>query len=130
MRQVAAIRKDTGFTDKDIVIFSWMKTCQGERERVFAAMKATQAVEAQRFRSGDEVTVGYNANSDQVILAAPGRTRIVSAVKAEVEEAEKVVGVLGWEIVRVDVPDDAPGQFQKSPWNWMEECLAVQRVLR
>ncbi|MEN6368548.1 MAG: hypothetical protein ABFD77_02485 [Thermotogota bacterium] len=46
MQQVAAILKDTGHVDKDVVIFSWMKTCQGERERVFAALRAAEAVAA------------------------------------------------------------------------------------
>ncbi len=124
MRQVAAIRKDAGFVDKDMVVFSWMKTCQCTRERVFAAMRAAGAVETGKYKTGDVVTVGYNACSDQVIMAAPGRTRFVDKVALEATDAESALEKLGWKIDWVDVPDDAPGQFQKSPWSWSLEQAA------
>lgn len=130
MQQVAAILKDTGHADKDIVIFSWMKTCQGERERVYAALRAAEAVSVGKYATGDLVTVGYNAGADMVIMAAAGKTRFSHKVVSEVAEAEEDLGKLGWKIHRVEVPDDAPGKFQKSPWDWELECLSVQRVLR
>lgn len=132
MQQVAAIRdvSQPRFVDKNIVIFNWAKTCQGARERVYAAMITAQAAEGGRFKTGDVVTVGYNAHSDQVILAAPGRSRIVAKVALEADDAEAVVRRLGWEIHRVDVPDAAQGRFQKSPLDWELECGKVQEALR
>lgn len=132
MKQVVAIRDvaETRYVDKDIIIFSWLKTCQGTRERVFAAMAAAQAAEGGKFKTGDVVTVGYNAVAQQVIMAAPGRSRIAAKVSLEAADAEEVVRRLGWQIEWVDVPADAPGKFQKSPWEWLQECMAVQAVLR
>lgn len=132
MKQVAAIKDVTEprYVDKNVVIFNWAKTCQGTRERVYAAMAAAQAAEGGKFKTGDVVTVGYNTNSDQIILAAPGRSRITVKVALEADAAEEIVGRLGWEIHRVDVPDDAEGRFQKSPWEWEMECGSAQAVLR
>ncbi|MEN6368549.1 MAG: hypothetical protein ABFD77_02490 [Thermotogota bacterium] len=64
------------------------------------------------------MTVGYNAGADQIIMAAAGKTRFSHKVESGVAEAEAALGKLGWKIHRVDVPDDAPGMFQKSPWDW------------
>jgi hypothetical protein len=104
--------------DQDIVAFQWMKTCQGIRERVFAAAEAARLVEDGRLQRGDLVTVGYNACADQVIMAAPGRSRRVEKVAVEATAAEALVEKRGWKIWWVEVPDDAPGWAQKSPMEW------------
>lgn len=119
MKQPAAIRKRLEkVIDQDIVIFQWMKTCQGIRERVFAAAEAARLVEDGRFQRGDLVTVGYNACADQVIMAAPGRSRLVTKIAVEATDAEALVEKRGWKIWWVEVPDSAPGWAQKSPMEW------------
>lgn len=132
MKQIAAIKdvSEPRYVDKNILIFNWTKTCQGNRERVFAAMITAQAAEGGKLQTGDVVTVGFNANSDQVILAAPGRSRITAKVELDASEAGEIVTRLGWEIERVDVPDTAPGKFQKSPWEWLMECRSAEAALR
>ena len=123
MKQVAAIKKVSDpFVDKDIVIFNWAKTCTGTKERVFAAMTAARATEGGKFKTGDVVTVGFNNHANKVIMAAPGRSRILAQVQMEANDAESVLTRLGWEIAWVDVPETALGKFQKSPWEWLMEC--------
>lgn len=119
MKQVAAIRRKVkDFVDQDVVAFQWMKTCQGTRERVFAAAEAARLVDGGRLKVGDLVTVGYNACSDQIIMAAPGRSRLVVKVAVEASAAEARVEERGWTVWWVEVPDDAPGWGQKSPMEW------------
>lgn len=118
MKQVGAVMNGSG----DKLTFSWTKTCQGTRERVYAVMSAAEMCKSGRFHTGDIVTVGYNARSDQVIMAAEGRSRFVAKVRLEATAAEEALAKLGWKISWVEVPDNAPGWAHKTPTTWEQSC--------
>ncbi len=128
MKQIAAVRDVVGTGGSNPIIFNWGKACQGKRERLFAAMTTVRAAEGGKFRPGDLVTVGYNASSNQVIMAAPSRSRIVAEVTLEAKDSSAIVKRLGWKVELVDVPPKAQGRFQKTPWEWLVEKEAAKQV--
>jgi len=115
----AIIEAESQCVDKEIVIFKWLRTCDGYRERVFAAAKIAQAVAGGKYKAGDLVTVGYNSHADKILMAAPGRGRIVAKVQMEADDATKVVERLGWRVVKTAIPDDAPPTYLQNPYQWI-----------
>ena len=126
MRQLAAIMNE----ESPVVVFSWAKTCRGKRERLSAAILAASAVECGKFSSGDLVTVGYNANSDQLTLAAPARSRIIEKVEDSSRAAAgRTIADLGWRLEWVDIPNNVSARYRKVPWEWAQNASLQKKAI-
>jgi len=125
MEQVAAIvQAESDFVDREIVTFKWLRPCSGARERWFAAAKVAQALSGGKYCSGDLVTVGFNEHADKILMAAPGRSRIVAKVELGPDDARDVIARLGWRVLQVDVPEDADGQYHQTPYQLILDGIA------